>query len=64
MWGRTKEKGTHELMRRIRKTEDGSGKNREQERETMDKNTLCYCIPNLQKLVHQVPLCGKVLASL
>ncbi len=21
MWGRTKEKGTHELMRRIRKTE-------------------------------------------
>ncbi len=37
---------------------------REQERETVDKNTLCYCIPNLQKLVHQVPLCGKVLASL
>ncbi len=63
MGGRTKEKGTHELTRRIRKTEMAQ-KKREQERETIDKNTLCYCIPNLQKLVHQVPLCGKVLASL
>ena len=27
----------------------------------MDKSTLCYCIPNLQKLVHQVPLCGRYL---
>ncbi len=29
----------------------------------MNKNTLCYCIPNLLKLVHQVPLCGWLLAS-
>ena len=35
---------------------------RDQERETMDKNTLCYCIPNLQKFVHQERLCGGVLA--
>ncbi len=28
-----------------------------------NRNTLCYCIPNLQKLVCQVPLCGGVLAS-
>ncbi len=38
------------------------GKKREQERETMDKTTLCNCTPNLHKLVHQVPLCGGVLA--
>ncbi len=25
----------------------------------MDKSTLCYCIPDLQKLVHQVSLCGR-----
>ncbi len=28
----------------------------------MDKATLCYCTPNLHKLVHQVPLCGWILA--
>ncbi len=33
---------------------------REQETETMD-TLLCYCIPNLQKLVHQAPQCGRVL---
>ncbi len=31
---------------------------REQERDTVDKNTLCYCIPNLQKLVYQALLCA------
>ncbi len=36
---------------------------REQERKTMDKTTLCYCTPNLHKLVHQAPLCGGILAS-
>ncbi len=50
------EKGIYELKRRIRKTEMAQ-EEREQERETLDNNTLCYCIPNffLQKLVHQVP---------
>ncbi len=28
-----------------------------------DNNTLYYSIPKLQKLVHQVPLYGRVLAS-
>ncbi len=35
----------------------------EQESETMDKNT-CYCTTKLNKLVHQVPLFGGVLASI
>ena len=29
----------------------------------MDKNTLCYCTPNLHKFVYQAPLCGRVLAT-
>ncbi len=29
----------------------------------MDKTTLCHSTSNLYKLVHQVPLCGGVLAS-
>ncbi len=35
---------------------------REQERETMDKTTLCYCTPNYHKLVCRAH-CGGVLAS-
>ncbi len=35
----------------------------EEERETMDENTLRYCISNLHKLGCQAPLCGGVLAS-
>ncbi len=30
----------------------------------MDKTTLCYCTPNLHKLVCQAPLSGGVLASI
>ena len=40
------EKGIYELKRGIRKTEMAQ-EEREQERETLDNNTLCYCIPNL-----------------
>ena len=47
----------HELKRGIRTTEMAK-EEREQERETMDKNNLCYCIPNLQLLLHQAPWCG------
>ncbi len=36
---------------------------REQEKETIDKITLCYLIPKLQKLVQQAPQCGEVLTS-
>ncbi len=27
---------------------------------TMNKNALCYSIPNMHTLVHQAPLCGGV----
>ncbi len=40
------EKGIYELKRGIRKTEMAQ-EEREQERETLYNNTLCYCIPNL-----------------
>ncbi len=46
--------GIHELIRKTDMAQAG----REQERETMDKTTLCNCTPNSHKLVCQVPLCG------
>ena len=47
------------VERNIRKPEMVQ-KERDQERKTMDKYILCYCIFNLQKLVHQVPRSGRV----
>ncbi len=54
------EKGTHELTRRIRNLTWLRKKERAGEGNHV-KNISCYCIPNLQKLVHQVPLCGRYL---
>ncbi len=51
-------KGIHELKREISKTGIAQ-EEREQERETMNTDTLLYCTPNLQKLVYQVPRCGR-----
>ncbi len=60
------EKGIHELKRGIRKKGVRMAEEkREQEKETMDKTTSALLTsPNLHKLVHQVPLCGGVLASI
>ena len=55
------DKGIYELKRRIIKIEMAQVE-REHDWETMDKNTLYYCIPNLQNFVHQTPQCCRVLA--
>ncbi len=52
--------GIHELKTGLRETVT-TQEEREQERETMDK--IPYTTANLQKLVRQVTLCGRVLAS-
>ncbi len=56
-------RGIHELTRGTRTTWMTQEK-REQEGETMNTNALCYCTPNLHKLVHHVPLGDGVPASI
>ncbi len=56
---RRQKRRIHESNSGIRKTGIYRDK-REQERETIDKNTLYYCSPNLHKLVYHV---GRVLDS-